>query len=743
MERNDIPPSRLAVLAARRTIKVCVVMFASFATAAAMADQASWSSPQLDTWFYDRAAGGPGTRWSAPTWVGGFALNTEMNEFLPHSAASPSRLGMSLVAFDTSEQVTAGLPANQYQVNSISVTLTMQSGTGGTLLYDDTPDTRAEILGDFISGDYDSERPMELYGVGFRGGYTGYEFSEPTAGPPLLDEAFATYPYLPGGGGYIAYPIVGDADVAGNYVDVSNNLTGGFSATAPGNTTAPFDATPWAIGKTSLNPGDAIPNDTTFTFTLDLNLPGVRQYAQQALADGALGFFLSSMHLTGELGAGGGYPQWYMKEWSGGTPATLAIDYSIAAATLPGDFDGNGKVEVADYQKWNADFGDAVDNAGSGSDGNGNGIVDAADYTVWRDHFGEALPSGNSSAVAGANSTSPVPEPAGVLLFTLGATVLGMGGMRRRNSKIPQPVPSGLRPARYHRQGFTLVELLVVIAIIGILVALLLPAVQAARECSRRVSCKSNLKQIGLATLNYYDSQKHLPPPTADTTTYSRLGSALVVLLPYLEEGNRFDQYDLAKPVIDPENLPVTSQPVDIYLCPSMALPRAVPEQACDELLAPGSYLISSRTDYYKYTQLDGAFENPSKDGHYNLGLQHIIDGTSKTLLIGEINYGLQGLLWANCAELSGTTKWGDQTWADSYWNLAWGHMAGETPDVFNNVSQYTSPFSDRTFRSDHPGGVQFVLLDGSVQFISDDSAPEVRRALVTRAGGEAEHRLD
>ena len=216
-----------------------------------------------------------------------------------------------------------------------------------------------------------------------------------------------------------------------------------------------------------------------------------------------------------------------------------------------------------------------------------------------------------------------------------------------------------------------------------------------------------------------------------------------VALLPYLEENARFAQYELAKTVDDPHNLPISGKPVDIYLCPSMALPRAVPEPASDEKLGPGSYIISTRTDYSNFTNLDGAFDNPRDDGSYTLGMQHITDGTSKTLLVGEINYGLQKMLWTTSPELNGTSKWGDQTWAHGYWALAWGHMAAKFPAVYNNSTEYAPPHSNRAFRSDHPGGVQFVLVDGSVQFISDDSSPDIRRALVTRAGDETDHNVN
>lgn len=287
------------------------------------------------------------------------------------------------------------------------------------------------------------------------------------------------------------------------------------------------------------------------------------------------------------------------------------------------------------------------------------------------------------------------------------------------------------------KRGFTLVELLVVIAIIGILVAMLLPAIQAAREAGRRMGCQNNLKQIGLAVQNYSHAKRHLPPPKLGAKQFNELGGTFIALLPYLEETARFAAYDATKNVNDPVNLPITSKPIDIFLCPSMDLPRSVPEPASDEKLGPASYLISSRTDYDNFRALDGAFDNPPDDGRYTLSIQHITDGMSKTLLVGEINYGMRPMLWANFSGLQGTTKWGDQTWADGYWARSWGHMSATRPTLYNNSTKYTSPYSDRSFRSDHRGGVQFVMLDGSVHFLSNDSDPEVRRALVTRSGEE------
>ena len=296
--------------------------------------------------------------------------------------------------------------------------------------------------------------------------------------------------------------------------------------------------------------------------------------------------------------------------------------------------------------------------------------------------------------------------------------------------------PRLLRAAA-RRRGFTLVELLVVIAIIALLVLLLLPAVNACREAARRIHCVNNLRQLGLATVNFETASGTLPPPKLGNQFENR-GSTLVLLLPFLEERAAFERYDSELAIDDPVNLPITSMQVPTYMCPSMTLHRSVPDTRCGEMLAPGSYVISSRTAYSKHTNLDGAFANPPADGRYRLRIEQIVDGTSKTILFGEIDYGFKDYRWSGCAAAASEPKWGDTTWANGYWFYAWGHMSTEFPQLYNSNAKFVSPYSARVFRSDHPNGVNFVMLDDSVRFIADDTSPEVRAALVTRAGSES-----
>ena len=752
---------RMAGMPAVRLLTLVVLWLMLAATSRAEVETATWLAPGLDVWFYANA-GSPGGNAYGATWIGGLTIDPETNDFEPHeSPFEPSRHGTMLVVFDTSSQITAGLPPGSYDVSSVTVTLKMWNDQGatanGTIFYDDTPDTRAELVSDYLSNGVDSVRPIEMYGVGFRNGYTGYEFGAAVPGPPLLDEESSPYP----DGGYVAYPLVGSAAQPGQYVDVSNSLTGGFSATDPSGFTAPFEVQPWAVGTTNLSVGSAVPDNTTFTFSLNLAATGVDQYVRNSLSDGGLGFFVSSLHATTQFGLSGAYPRWYTKEAVGSFPGamapTLTVEYSIVEESLPGDYDGNGTVESADYNKWKAEFGTTVALLGSGADGNANGIVDAGDYTIWRDHFG--------GTGTGAVSARPVPEPSSLALICFTIAILGVGGLRTH--RTPQLVASDLRRAGLvaskARRAFTLIELLVVIAIIGILVAILLPAIQAAREAARRGECQNNLKQIGLATLNFEQTKRHLPPPKVlvpgtvlhgdEFPANIHSGSTLVVLMPFLEEASRFARYEPAELVNSPNNLPIVTQPMDIFLCPSMQLPRAVPDLGCGEQLAPGSYIISTRTDFFQWADLNGAFKSPPFSYNeqdktrvvlpYDLELRHIVDGTSKTLLVGEANYGLEKWIWTKCPPQNGSPMWGDQTWADGYWAYSWGHMAAENQNYYNNRIADHNSFTSRVFRSDHPGGVQFVMLDGSVHFLTDAITPEVRHALVTRAGGETESNLN
>ena len=390
----------------------------------AQAVTANWTSSNLDAFSYPNAVSA-GIRALSPTFTGGLEIDSQSGEFVPRSAQDPARTGTAVVAFDTSTQIEAGLSPARYAINSVTVTATWtKDGANATLRYTDEPLDWEDVLTEYVSQSVSTERPMELYGVGFRDGYTGFEFAGAAAGPPLFDEL--VHPFSAADGGYIAYPVTGSATEPGSVVDVSNSLTGGYSATEPDHVTEPFTPAPWAIGQAELLPGAEVPDGTTFTFKLDVSAPGVREYVQESLAAGALGFVLSSLHDTAEFGASGGYPKWFLKESTGFpyfsmTPPTLAIDYSIGNALLPGDYDGSGTVDSADYGEWKSDFGNSV-TPGTSSDGNGDGLVDAADYVLWRKQMSVSVTSGPQQ-VSGISSV--VPEAPTGWMFCLAIVWLG------------------------------------------------------------------------------------------------------------------------------------------------------------------------------------------------------------------------------------------------------------------------------------------------------------------------------
>jgi hypothetical protein len=397
---RDVTTMKQRFLAAGRPVARIVLTLSIAASSwqaasSARAATAAWASSDLDAWVYNF---GSGTRSAMPTFTGGIELDGGSSQYLPKTSSDVARLGMTLVAFNTAGKIGTLPPSPGYiKINSVTVTLHMeQASSESPVLYSTDSVTHEQIREELIAEQLNPARPMELYGVGFRSGYTGFGFTpDPLNQPPLIEEATPNRP----ASGYISYPVAASQSHCCAYEDVTNSLTGGFSATAPGNVTAPFNPEPWAIGTADgLAQGDVIPNGTEFSFSLDLATNAVRQYVQRSFFDGALGFFLSSWHFTGQEGSGGGYPNWLSKETS--TPPTLEIDYEIVTP-LAGDYDGDQDVDGADFLLWQCTLGTAV-TPGLGADGNTSGVIDAADLPPWSGNFGD---------VGATPSTSAVPEP--------------------------------------------------------------------------------------------------------------------------------------------------------------------------------------------------------------------------------------------------------------------------------------------------------------------------------------------
>jgi prepilin-type N-terminal cleavage/methylation domain-containing protein/prepilin-type processing-associated H-X9-DG protein len=274
------------------------------------------------------------------------------------------------------------------------------------------------------------------------------------------------------------------------------------------------------------------------------------------------------------------------------------------------------------------------------------------------------------------------------------------------------------------RTAFTLIELLVVIAIIGILLGLLLPAVQKVREAAYRLKCTNNLKQIGLACHNYHDTHNALPPgytalnPYFDGENDVSPGWAWgAYLLPYIEQGNLFQQIRFDQPVESAANAAAVQKLVSIYLCPSDKTPPG-PFAVADGFgaplaqMAPASYVgcVGNDQDDVFGATGQGVFYRNSQTRFLQ-----ITDGLSQTVMIGDRAWAFAPSVWAGVPNGASMPRGldnhnpGNSTLQGPGLVLAHGNLINTTNDTDGGLDDFSSL---------HVGGANFLFADGSVHFI-------------------------
>ena len=324
--------------------------------------------------------------------------------------------------------------------------------------------------------------------------------------------------------------------------------------------------------------------------------------------------------------------------------------------------------------------------------------------------------------------------------------------MRKRRKTLPIRC---LRQTKIHWKptgklspfGFTLVELLVVIAIIGILVALLLPAVQAARDAGRRAHCSNNLKQIGIALHLYHDTNKTFPAgayyagPSYSQTTYR--GTVAIRLLPYLDQQEIYDAYDFSR-TVDwqkwPGGEPISQTVIPTYVCPSDDYELVTGTVAKHNYCASvgptmrgmnfnclcsnpySEYAISKMDNWHK--DFAGPFIRHGRDGsrYYivSTDIEDCTDGLSNTIYFGEVRPGCSDHVRGGWGSSNNGNGFVTTLPPINYDSCDLSDPVTTGRERIKNCSRPCNWVTSAGFKSMHPGGAMFLLGDGSVHMLSD-----------------------
>ena len=297
------------------------------------------------------------------------------------------------------------------------------------------------------------------------------------------------------------------------------------------------------------------------------------------------------------------------------------------------------------------------------------------------------------------------------------------------------------------RRGFTLVELLVVIAIIGVLMALLLPAVQSAREAARRNDCQNNLKQIGLAFHNYADAHRNFPALSMYEDPVSPVGSParnwVVGILPFLEQEPIRKAYRLSEPFDSTINRTVIANVIRVLQCPSTPAMNRTTQLYGATGTSLGAGVNGGACDYFPHYTISsedlpaGTTRRPALARDKEQPLSAILDGTSQTILLNEV--AMRPTMYT--AGVKQSTTVAAPQWA------AWGGFAETNLYMYNaDGTVSTTPLTaacavnssnDAGIFAFHSSGANSVFCDGSVHFLSTRTAAAVVTGLATRDGSE------